>query len=70
MRSVQHWRATFLSVALFLAFLLLWHVATRTNTGGATVDPAYAALVGNAAASGSKTPSPAPPTSARNCGST
>ena len=45
MRSVQHWRATFLSVALFLAFLLLWHVATRPDTGGATVDPAYAAPV-------------------------
>lgn len=60
MRAVQPWRATFLSVVLFLAFLLLWHTATRPAAGTATVDPAYAALVGNAAASGSKTPFPGP----------
>ena len=40
MRAVQPWRATFLSVILFLLFLLLWHVATRPAAGGATVDPA------------------------------
>jgi len=60
MRAVQPWRATFLSVVLFLAFLLLWHAATRPAAGAATVDPAYAALVGNAAASGSTTPFPGP----------
>lgn len=60
MRAEQPWRATFLSVILFLLFLLLWHVATRPAAGAATVDPAYAALVGNAAAGGSQTPFPGP----------
>ena len=60
MQAERPWRATFLSVILFLLFLLLWHVATRPAAGAATVDPAYAALVGNAAASGSQTPFPGP----------
>ena len=60
MQAQQPWRATGLSVALFLTFLLIWHVATRPAEGTVTVDPAYAALVGSAAASGSATPFPGP----------
>ncbi|WP_144637756.1 nitrate ABC transporter permease [Bordetella genomosp. 13] len=53
-------RAALLSAALFVVFLAIWHIATRTDTSAATVDPAYAALVGNAAAGGGKTPFPGP----------
>lgn len=60
MQAQQPWRATGLSVALFLTFLLIWHVASRPAEGTVTVDPAYAALVGSAAASGSATPFPGP----------
>ncbi|MFA4915028.1 MAG: nitrate ABC transporter, permease protein [Comamonadaceae bacterium] len=60
MTAAQRWRATLLSVLIFLAFLLIWHLAVRPAAGTATVDPAYAALVGNAAASGGQTPFPGP----------
>ena len=60
MTAAQRWRATLLSILIFLAFLLLWHLAARPAAGTATVDPAYAALVGNAAASGGQTPFPGP----------
>ncbi|OZI57233.1 nitrate ABC transporter permease [Bordetella genomosp. 1] len=53
-------RAAALSLSLMLLLLAVWHVATRPEAGTATVDPAYAALVGNAAASGAKTPFPGP----------
>ncbi|SAI65527.1 binding-protein-dependent transport system inner membrane protein [Bordetella ansorpii] len=53
-------RAAVLSLAILVVFLAVWHVATRQPAAAATVDPAYAALVGNAAASGGKTPFPGP----------
>lgn len=53
-------RAAALSLSLLLLLLAVWHVATRPEASTATVDPAYAALVGNAAASGAKTPFPGP----------
>ena len=53
-------QAAALSIALLVLLLIVWHVSTRPVAGTAQVDPAYAALVGNAAASGSKTPFPGP----------
>ncbi len=60
MTSAQRWRAALLSVFVFLSFLLVWHVAVMPSAGTQTVDPAYAALVGNAAATGGQSPFPGP----------
>ena len=60
MTSAQRWRAALLSVFVFCTFLLIWHLAAMPSAGTQTVDPAYAALVGNAAASGGQSPFPGP----------
>jgi nitrate/nitrite transport system permease protein len=45
-------RAALVSAALFVAFLLVWHVATSGTTTVATMDPEYAKLVGAGASQG------------------
>jgi len=45
-------RATIVSVALFLAFMLLWHLATSGSGPVAQMDPEYAKLVGASASQG------------------
>jgi nitrate/nitrite transport system permease protein len=62
MKTVPMWRATLLALALLVALLAVWEaLALRAaSSGGAVVDPEYAALVGQAAASGGQTPFPRP----------
>jgi nitrate/nitrite transport system permease protein len=45
-------RAALVSVALFLAFVLAWHLATRGSAPVAAMDPEYAKLVGATASQG------------------
>jgi len=45
-------RASIVSVALFLAFVLVWHLATRGSGPVAQMDPEYAKLMGAAATQG------------------
>jgi nitrate/nitrite transport system permease protein len=45
-------RASVVSVALFLAFVLVWHLATRGSGPVAQMDPEYAKLMGAAATQG------------------
>ncbi|HXW23974.1 MAG TPA: nitrate ABC transporter permease [Xanthobacteraceae bacterium] len=45
-------RAAVLSAALFAAFVLGWHLATRGTTAVAPMDPAYAKLMGLSATQG------------------
>jgi nitrate/nitrite transport system permease protein len=45
-------RASVVSVALFLAFVLVWHLATRGSGPVARMDPEYAKLMGAAATQG------------------
>src|SRR5437868_15216856 len=45
-------RAAILSVALFLAFIGIWHLATRGTASGATMSPEYAKLMGATATEG------------------
>jgi nitrate/nitrite transport system permease protein len=55
------WRAASLSLAIVALLLGAWQLALTAGGGGtATVDPEYAALVGQAAATGGRTPMPAP----------
>jgi len=60
MPIAQRWRSVLLSLSILGVLLAVWHAASLPEKGEAAVDPAYAALVGNAAASGSKTPFPGP----------
>jgi len=60
MRPDRPWAAPLLSLAILAALLLVWHALTRPEAGQAAVDPAYAALVGQAAAAGGQTPVPGP----------
>jgi len=60
MKGLQVWGAPLLSVALFLAFIGIWHAATLPTAGKQVVDAEYAKLVGQAAASGQKSAFPAP----------
>jgi nitrate/nitrite transport system permease protein len=54
-------RAGLLSVAIFAAFIAIWHVATLPTQGSAgNVDPEYAALVSGAASEGRKSAFPTP----------
>lgn len=53
-------RALLLSVVLFVLFVAVWHVATTEQAGEVTVDPEYAALVGDAAATGGSSSLPGP----------
>ena len=45
-------QAAALSVAIFVAFIALWHVATRGTVAVAGMSPEYAALMGTAATKG------------------
>jgi len=45
-------RATLVSVALFAAFVLVWHIATSGSAKVAAMDPEYAKLVGASATQG------------------
>ncbi|MDB5379000.1 MAG: ntrB, partial [Rubritepida sp.] len=57
----MQWRAALLSLAIVALLLGAWQLALTGGGGGtATVDPEYAALVGQAAATGGRTPLPAP----------
>jgi nitrate/nitrite transport system permease protein len=54
-------RAAMLSLLIFAAIVLIWQVAAQPTAGtGATVDPEYAKLVGQAAATGQKSAMPTP----------
>jgi len=54
-------RASLLSLLIFAAIIGLWHIATMpTAASGPAVDPEYAKLVGNAAATGAKSAIPTP----------
>ncbi len=54
-------RAGLLSLLILAAILGLWQIATMpTAASGPAVDPEYAKLVGNAAATGSKAALPTP----------
>jgi nitrate/nitrite transport system permease protein len=53
-------RAAALSLLIFVLFVAGWYLATRGGPGAATVDPAYAKLVGAAAAGGGKSAMPGP----------
>ena len=46
------WRAAVISVALFAAFILVWHLATRGTSTVQQMDPAYAKLMGVTATQG------------------
>src|SRR5262245_62344587 len=58
-------RAAVVSVALFVAFVLAWHVATRGSGPVAQMDPEYAKLMGATATQG-KSPMPGPLDAAAN----
>lgn len=58
--QVSAWRAALLALAIFAAFLAVWQSLATSGGGSATVDPEYAALVGQAAATGGQTPFPGP----------
>jgi nitrate/nitrite transport system permease protein len=60
MKGIQYWGAPLLSVALLLAFLAIWHAATRPESGARVVDAEYAKLVGAEAATGQKSAFPTP----------
>jgi nitrate/nitrite transport system permease protein len=53
------WRAAIVSIALLLAFLLLWHAGTRGIGTVQRMDPEYAKLMGATATQG-KSPMPGP----------
>jgi nitrate/nitrite transport system permease protein len=55
----QALRAAAVSLALLLAFLLAWHLATRGSGTAATMSPEYAKLMGATATQG-KSPMPGP----------
>jgi nitrate/nitrite transport system permease protein len=60
MKGIQVWGAPLLSVVILLAFLAIWHAATRQELGSQVVDAEYAKLVGAEAATGQKSAFPAP----------
>src|SRR5471032_3544235 len=47
-----NWRAAIVSVVLFFAFVLAWHLATRGTSAVAQMDPEYAKLMGATATQG------------------
>jgi len=52
MTSSLRFRAAILSIALFLAFIGIWHIATRGTSAVATMTPEYAKLMGLTATQG------------------
>src|ERR1700732_358758 len=52
MTSSLRFRAAVVSVALFLAFIGIWHLATRGTGAVATMTPEYAKLMGVTATQG------------------
>ncbi|HEY1059432.1 MAG TPA: nitrate ABC transporter permease [Limnobacter sp.] len=56
----SRWASWALSALLLAVLIGVWALATRPESKAVSVDAEYAALVGNAAASGSKTPLPTP----------
>ena len=59
--AIPPWRTALLSLALLALFLGTWELAGQgSGAGTATLDPEYAALVGQAAATGGQTPFPRP----------
>lgn len=52
MTSSLTWRAAIVSVAIFVAFVLAWHLATRGTGSVAQMDPEYAKLMGATATQG------------------
>ncbi|MFC3337791.1 nitrate ABC transporter permease [Paracandidimonas soli] len=60
MRTYRPWLAPLLSLVFLCVFIGIWHLATQQKTAEITVDPAYAALVGQAAATGTKSAMPTP----------
>ena len=59
-RQVSAWRAALLALAIFAGFIAVWEALATSGAGTAAVDPEYAALVGQAAATGGQTPFPRP----------
>ncbi|HZN24348.1 MAG TPA: nitrate ABC transporter permease [Burkholderiales bacterium] len=60
MKAVNVWGAPLLSIVILLSFLAIWHAATKQETARQIVDPEYAKLVGDAAATGQKSALPTP----------
>ena len=60
MKLDKPWLASLLSVVFLSIFIGIWHLATLQESAEITVDPAYAALVGQAAATGTKSALPTP----------
>jgi nitrate/nitrite transport system permease protein len=59
MSSSLRFRAAIVSVAIFLTFIGAWHLATRSTSSVATMDPEYAKLMGlNATQGKSAMPGP------------
>ena len=61
-KPVSAWRATLLSLIILTCFLGAWELSLQGagQGSGAAIDPEYAALLGQAAASGGQTPMPKP----------
>ncbi len=58
--KVSAWRAALLALAIFAGVLAMWESLATSGAGNTAVDPEYAALVGQAAATGGQTPFPRP----------
>ena len=52
MTSSLTWRAAVVSIVIFVAFMLAWHIATRGSGTVAQMDPEYAKLMGATATQG------------------
>jgi nitrate/nitrite transport system permease protein len=52
MNSSLRLRAAIISVALFLAFIGVWHLATRSTSAVGNMSPEYAKLMGITATAG------------------
>ena len=59
MFKAEHLKAIILSIAIFLFFILIWHLAVKSlETDAPAMDPEYAALMGATAKGASAIPSP------------
>ena len=56
----QRWAPWALSGLILVVLICIWTIATLPEEAAVNVDPEYAALVGQAASTGSKTPLPTP----------